>query len=109
MFEPVIGDELKMSAEEIEMALINPNASLAKLHVALLKVSLSLSLSLSSPFIIFRSGPFLLSFGSSMTEQSRDCWVYFVFWALNDFSIQCGGGGYLSGKMTITTMCVRVG
>lgn len=38
VFESLIGKELKMSAEEIENALINPNASLAKLHIALLQV-----------------------------------------------------------------------
>lgn len=49
VFEPVIGDELKMSAEAIEMALINPNASLAKLHVALLKGIPPVSKNLSKP------------------------------------------------------------
>ncbi|GAB4837375.1 hypothetical protein Ancab_002253 [Ancistrocladus abbreviatus] len=37
VFEPVIGSGLKMSAEDVEMALIKSDASLAKLHVALLK------------------------------------------------------------------------
>uniref|UniRef100_A0A2N9EF26 DDT domain-containing protein n=1 Tax=Fagus sylvatica TaxID=28930 RepID=A0A2N9EF26_FAGSY len=37
VFEPVIGSGLKLSAEEIEMALIKPNSLLAKLHILLLK------------------------------------------------------------------------
>lgn len=37
VFEPVIECDLKLTAEEIEMALINPDSSLAKIHVALLK------------------------------------------------------------------------
>ncbi|KAM1776861.1 hypothetical protein ACFX11_043605 [Malus domestica] len=36
VFEPVIGKAARLSAEEIEMGLINPN-SLAQLHIALLK------------------------------------------------------------------------
>ncbi|KAG8375538.1 hypothetical protein BUALT_Bualt10G0110100 [Buddleja alternifolia] len=37
VFEPVIRSDLKMSAEEIETALIEPDSTLAQLHVALLK------------------------------------------------------------------------
>ncbi|KAM7459411.1 hypothetical protein LguiA_036405 [Lonicera macranthoides] len=37
VFEPVIGNNLKISAEEIETALIYPNNSLAQLHIMLLK------------------------------------------------------------------------
>ncbi|KAK9273776.1 hypothetical protein L1049_018586 [Liquidambar formosana] len=37
VFEPIIGKDLKMSAEEIETGLIEPNSSLAKLHISLLK------------------------------------------------------------------------
>ncbi|KAH9613990.1 hypothetical protein KSS87_013487 [Heliosperma pusillum] len=37
VFEPVIGKEVKMSAEDIETALILSNHSLAKLHITLLK------------------------------------------------------------------------
>ncbi|XP_031093531.1 DDT domain-containing protein DDR4 [Ipomoea triloba] len=37
VFEPVLGVDFKISAEEIETALIEPNSSLAQLHVALLK------------------------------------------------------------------------
>ncbi|KAB1204518.1 hypothetical protein CJ030_MR8G021830 [Morella rubra] len=37
VFEPVIGSNLKLSAEEIETALIKPNSSVAQLHIALLK------------------------------------------------------------------------
>ncbi|XP_054789199.1 DDT domain-containing protein DDR4 [Prosopis cineraria] len=37
VFGPVIGNDLRLSAEEIEMGLINPDASLARLHVVLLK------------------------------------------------------------------------
>ncbi|PON65614.1 hypothetical protein PanWU01x14_116260 [Parasponia andersonii] len=37
VFKPVIGKELKISAEEIETGLINPDVSLAKLHITLLK------------------------------------------------------------------------
>lgn len=41
MFRPVLGGDLKISAEEIEMALITPNDDLARLHVAVLKVQCS--------------------------------------------------------------------
>jgi hypothetical protein len=34
----VIGSDLKLSAEEIEMGLIKPDSSLAQLHIAILKV-----------------------------------------------------------------------
>ncbi|CAH9122183.1 unnamed protein product [Cuscuta epithymum] len=37
VFEPVLGMKVKISAEEIEMALIEPDESLSQLHVALLK------------------------------------------------------------------------
>ncbi|XVF48483.1 hypothetical protein PTKIN_Ptkin03bG0194000 [Pterospermum kingtungense] len=37
VFEPVIGDDLKLTAEEIELGLIKPNASIAALHIKLLK------------------------------------------------------------------------
>ncbi|XP_019179145.1 PREDICTED: DDT domain-containing protein DDR4 isoform X2 [Ipomoea nil] len=37
VFEPVLGIDFKISAEEIETGLIEPNRSLAQLHVALLK------------------------------------------------------------------------
>ncbi|XP_027080665.1 DDT domain-containing protein DDR4 [Coffea arabica] len=37
VFEPVIKSNLKISAEEIESALIEPNESLAQLHICLLK------------------------------------------------------------------------
>uniref|UniRef100_A0A7N0TA66 DDT domain-containing protein DDR4 n=1 Tax=Kalanchoe fedtschenkoi TaxID=63787 RepID=A0A7N0TA66_KALFE len=37
VFGPVIGPDVKMSAEEIETGLINPDEALGKLHVALLK------------------------------------------------------------------------
>lgn len=38
VFEPVIGKSLRISAEEIEKGLIEPESSLAELHIALLKV-----------------------------------------------------------------------
>lgn len=38
VFEPVIGSDLKLSAEEIEMGLIKPDSSLAQLHITILKV-----------------------------------------------------------------------
>ena len=38
VFEPVIGSNIKMSAEEIETGLIKPDSSLARLHIDLLKV-----------------------------------------------------------------------
>jgi len=38
VFEPVIGSDLKLSAEEIEMGLIKPDGSLAQLHIAIFKV-----------------------------------------------------------------------
>lgn len=37
VFEPVVGKAAKISAEEIEMGLINPGGALAQLHIALLK------------------------------------------------------------------------
>ncbi|KAF4388194.1 DDT domain-containing protein DDR4 [Cannabis sativa] len=37
VFEPVIGKESQISAEEIEAGLINPDSSLIKLHITLLK------------------------------------------------------------------------
>ncbi|CAM8879035.1 unnamed protein product [Rhodiola kirilowii] len=37
VFKPVIGGDVKMSAEEIEMGLISPDKALGKLHVTLLK------------------------------------------------------------------------
>ncbi|XP_031261111.1 DDT domain-containing protein DDR4 [Pistacia vera] len=37
VFEPVIGSGLKLTAEEIEMGLIEPNSSNAQLHIVLLK------------------------------------------------------------------------
>ncbi|KMT16909.1 hypothetical protein BVRB_2g043810 [Beta vulgaris subsp. vulgaris] len=49
VFESLIGKELKMSAEEIENALINPNASLAKLHIALLQGIRPVNKKLSNP------------------------------------------------------------
>eukprot|EP00257_Ricinus_communis_P015223 XP_015573095.1 DDT domain-containing protein DDR4 [Ricinus communis] len=37
VFEPVIGTDLKLTAEEIEAGLVEPNSSLAQLHIKLLK------------------------------------------------------------------------
>lgn len=37
VFEPVIGNDLKLTAEEIELGLVKPNASIAALHIKLLK------------------------------------------------------------------------
>ncbi|KAL5783230.1 hypothetical protein ACOSP7_008259 [Xanthoceras sorbifolium] len=37
VFGPVIGNGLKLTAEELEMGLIEPNSSLAQLHIILLK------------------------------------------------------------------------
>ncbi|XP_008793461.1 DDT domain-containing protein DDR4 [Phoenix dactylifera] len=37
VFEPLIQSDVKMSAEEIETALISPNDALARIHIALLK------------------------------------------------------------------------
>lgn len=41
VFEPVIESNMKVSAEEIEAALIAPNSLLEKLHITLLKVLVS--------------------------------------------------------------------
>lgn len=41
MFGPVIESNMKLSAEEIETALITPNSMLEKLHIMLLKVIVS--------------------------------------------------------------------
>jgi hypothetical protein len=38
VFELVIGSDLKLSAEEIEMGLMKPHGSLAQLHIVILKV-----------------------------------------------------------------------
>ncbi|XVE71082.1 hypothetical protein DITRI_Ditri10aG0121600 [Diplodiscus trichospermus] len=37
VFEPVIGNDLKLTAEDIELGLVKPNASIAALHIKLLK------------------------------------------------------------------------
>ncbi|XP_022732588.1 DDT domain-containing protein DDR4 isoform X2 [Durio zibethinus] len=37
VFEPVIGNDLKLTVEEIELGLVKPNASIAALHIKLLK------------------------------------------------------------------------
>ncbi|KAF1893515.1 hypothetical protein Lal_00001999 [Lupinus albus] len=37
VFSPILGKDLKVSAEEIEIGLVNPDVSLAKLHIQLLK------------------------------------------------------------------------
>lgn len=39
VFQPIIGEDLKLSAEDVETAIIEQNSALAKLHTALLKVS----------------------------------------------------------------------
>ncbi|XP_028113477.1 DDT domain-containing protein DDR4-like [Camellia sinensis] len=41
VFEPVIESKMKVSAEDIETALITPNNLLAQLHIMLLKVLVS--------------------------------------------------------------------
>lgn len=38
VFGPLVSDELKLTAEEIEMGLIESNTTNAQLHIALLKV-----------------------------------------------------------------------
>lgn len=37
VFQPIIGEDLKLSAEDVETAIIEQNSALAKLHTALLK------------------------------------------------------------------------
>ncbi|CAK8568721.1 unnamed protein product [Lathyrus sativus] len=37
VFSPILGKDLKVSAEEIEIGLVKPNAALAQLHIQLLK------------------------------------------------------------------------
>ncbi|KAK9741759.1 hypothetical protein RND81_03G126200 [Saponaria officinalis] len=49
VFEPVIGKEAKMSAQEIETALIIPNHSLSLLHITLLKGIPPVNKNLSNP------------------------------------------------------------
>ena len=39
VFGPILGKHLKLSAEDIEIGLVKPDASLARLHIQLLKVS----------------------------------------------------------------------
>ena len=41
IFEPVLGVDLKLTAEEIESGLVKPDKSLSQLHVKLLKVLFS--------------------------------------------------------------------
>lgn len=38
VFKPIIGKDMKISAEDIETALIEQNSTLAQLHIALLEV-----------------------------------------------------------------------
>ncbi|KAK8513597.1 hypothetical protein V6N13_002330 [Hibiscus sabdariffa] len=49
VFEPVIGSDLKLTAEEIELGLIKPNASIAALHIRLLQGAPPLSKLLNDP------------------------------------------------------------
>ncbi|KAL8162211.1 hypothetical protein V2J09_013700 [Rumex salicifolius] len=49
VFEPLIEGNLKLTAEQIEMALIKPDASLAKIHIALLKGIPPVNKSLTKP------------------------------------------------------------
>ncbi|KAG2400221.1 DDT domain-containing protein [Vigna angularis] len=39
VFNPILGNDLKLSAEDIEIGLVKPDASLARLHIQLLKVA----------------------------------------------------------------------
>lgn len=39
VFHPIIDKDLKLSAEDVETAIIEQNSTLAQLHIALLKVS----------------------------------------------------------------------
>lgn len=39
VFQPIIGKDLKLSAEDVETAIIEQNSALGQLHTALLKVS----------------------------------------------------------------------
>jgi len=39
VFGPILGKDLNLSAEDIEIGLVKPDASLARLHIQLLKVS----------------------------------------------------------------------
>ncbi|KAL8537147.1 hypothetical protein ACS0TY_012358 [Phlomoides rotata] len=48
VFKPIIGKDLKISAEDIETALIDQNSTLAQLHIALLKGILSKSQTLNT-------------------------------------------------------------
>ncbi|KAL3844142.1 hypothetical protein ACJIZ3_001545 [Penstemon smallii] len=48
VFEPVIESNIKISAEEMETALIQPNSTLAQLHIALLKGILPVKKTLKS-------------------------------------------------------------
>lgn len=38
VFRPLVGKDLKLSAEDVETAIIEQNSTLAQLHIALLKV-----------------------------------------------------------------------
>lgn len=46
VFSPLLGNDLKVTAEEIEIGLVKPNAFLTNLHIQLLKVSFSLLFSI---------------------------------------------------------------
>ncbi|CAJ1973781.1 unnamed protein product [Sphenostylis stenocarpa] len=43
VFGPIIGKDLKLSAEDIEIGLVKPDASLARLHIQLLKLLIDVS------------------------------------------------------------------
>lgn len=38
VFGPILGKDLKLSAEDIEIGLVKPDTSLSRLHIQLLKV-----------------------------------------------------------------------
>jgi len=53
VFSPLLGNDLKVTAQEIEIGLVKPNASLANLHIQLLKVSFRSCFQYSS-FVSFK-------------------------------------------------------
>ncbi|KAL6985381.1 hypothetical protein U1Q18_018757 [Sarracenia purpurea var. burkii] len=86
VFEPVIGSKLKISAEEIETALITSNALLAQLHIALLK-----------RFRIHQSGLLCIS-GDNLKPRSPICNI--MVWVLHVSVYQKKKDNGVLGKFT---------
>lgn len=96
VFGPVIGYDLKLTAEEIEMGLIEPDSSNAQLHIVLLKV-----FSLSSLIFIYGSSVFFWLLCSTCIPlhkmgSDQNLWAFWVLTA--DFTLF---GGLVSDEMLL--------